>query len=219
VGHNLRHTRIQPAIELVIGTIFLGGPFALSRGTPRHRFRGRACSTVNNRDGNRTQNFVYDSLNRIQQAYSSGPKWGETYSSTASAPGVAPATSGIDAWGNMTNHTGVTGKTATEGTFACPANTNNQLTTCGLTYDAAGNAYINNGVTYTYDVENRLVTPGTGNGTYLYDGDGNRMARLFNTSGTEYWRDLGGESAAGGLQHWRQSPRVHLFCGEEGCPP
>jgi YD repeat-containing protein len=174
---------------------------------------------VNNRDGNRTQNFVYDSLNRIQQAYSSGPKWGETYSSTASAPGVAPATSGIDAWGNMTNHTGVTGKTATEGTFACPANTNNQLTTCGLTYDAAGNAYINNGVTYTYDVENRLVTPGAGNGTYYYDGDGNRMARLFNTSGTEYWRDLGGESAAGGLQHWRQSPRVHLFCGEEGCPP
>jgi len=51
---------------------------------------------------------------------------------------------------------------------------------------------INNGVTYTYDAENRLVTPGAGNGTYLYDGDGNRMARLFNTSGTEYWRDLGG---------------------------
>lgn len=48
--------------------------------------------------------------------------------------------------------------------YSCPANTNNQLTTCGLTYDAAGNVMINNGVTYTYDAENRLGTPGAGNG-------------------------------------------------------
>jgi len=51
---------------------------------------GNVFQIVNNRDGNRTQNFMYDSLNRIQQAYSSGPNWRETYSPNASNPGVAP---------------------------------------------------------------------------------------------------------------------------------
>jgi len=33
---------------------------------------GNVLPDCDNRDGNRTQNFLYDSLNRIQQAYSNG---------------------------------------------------------------------------------------------------------------------------------------------------
>src|SRR5947209_16003454 len=50
---------------------------------------GNVNQVVNNRDSNRTQNFTYDALNRIQQAYSSGTNWGENYT--------------IDAWSNLTN--------------------------------------------------------------------------------------------------------------------
>jgi YD repeat-containing protein len=41
---------------------------------------GNVLQITNNRDGNRTLNFMYDSLNRIQQAYTNGTNWGETFS-------------------------------------------------------------------------------------------------------------------------------------------
>ena len=50
--------------------------------------RGNVYQIVNNRDNNRTQNFLYDSLNRIQQAYTNGSNWGETFGPTATSPGV-----------------------------------------------------------------------------------------------------------------------------------
>jgi hypothetical protein len=53
---------------------------------------GNVFQIVNNRDGNRTQNFTYDPLNRIAQGYSSGPNWGEAFT--------------IDPWGNLTNRSG-----------------------------------------------------------------------------------------------------------------
>jgi hypothetical protein len=45
---------------------------------------GAVQSVTNCRDTNRTQNFVYDSLNRLYQAYTNGnspltTSWGETY--------------------------------------------------------------------------------------------------------------------------------------------
>lgn len=58
---------------------------------------GNVLTETNCRDTNRTQNFVYDSLNRIQQAYTTGSNWGDTYT--------------IDAWGNLTNIGPVSGKT------------------------------------------------------------------------------------------------------------
>jgi hypothetical protein len=48
---------------------------------------------VNNRDANRTQNFTYDALNRIQTACSSRPNWGESFGN-ATAPGGVPSTPG-----------------------------------------------------------------------------------------------------------------------------
>jgi RHS repeat-associated protein len=157
---------------------------------------------ANGKDGNRTQNFTYDALNRIQQAYTNGPNWGETFGPLATGPGVAPATPGIDAWGNLTNRSGVTGKTLTEA-LSCPASANNQLTTC-FTYDAAGNLIQNGTATYTYDAENRIIT--TAGTSYIYDGDGQRIEKCTagatagtcsaTATGTYYWKQGDGGTIA-----------------------
>ena len=166
---------------------------------------GNVIQIANGKDGNRTQNFLYDPLNRIWQAYTSGPNWGETYSPTAATAGTAfsYANAGIDAWGNLTNRSGVTGKTMTEGNLNCPANAQNQLSTC-FTYDAAGNLTKNGTATYTYDAESRLIaTAGT---SYVYDGDGNRVKKCTegatpgactsNATGMFYWLEAGGGTLA-----------------------
>ena len=168
-----------------------------------HADNGNVFQIVNNRDNNRTQNFMYDSLNRIQQAYTSGTNWGETFSPLATAPGVAPSTPGIDAWGNLTNRSGVTGKTNYE-QLNCPANNKNQLTTCSFGYDTAGNMTSNGSATYTYDAENRLI--GAGGTSYIYDGDGRRVEKCTagttpgtcttNPTGTLYWTGPGSDPLA-----------------------
>jgi hypothetical protein len=137
---------------------------------------GNVIQIANGKDGNRTQNFLYDPLNRIWQAYTNGSNWGETYSPTAQAAGAAfsATNAGIDAWGNLTNRSGVTGKQNSENQLNCPANTSNQLNIC-FTYDAAGNMTQNGSVNYTYDGENRLIA--TGGISYVYDGDGNRIEK------------------------------------------
>jgi RHS repeat-associated protein len=159
---------------------------------------GNVYQIINTRDNNRTQNFIYDSLNRIQQAYSSGTGWGETFGSTATSPGVAPATSGIDAWGNLTNRSGVTTKTNYE-PLSVSAGTNNRLT--GFGYDPAGNMTSNGSTSYLYDDENRLIA--TAGYSYLYDGDGQRVEKCTegttpgicasSATGSLYWRGLGSD--------------------------
>jgi RHS repeat-associated protein len=166
---------------------------------------GNVFKIVNNRDSThgRDQNFIYDSLNRIQQAYSTGSgtySWGETFSPTATSPGVAPTTPGIDAWGNLTNRSGVTGKTYAE-SLNCPANTNNQLTACSDAYDAAGNMTGYGTASYVYDAENRLIA--TAGYSYIYDADGQRVEKCTEgatpgtcatgATGTLYWRGLGSD--------------------------
>jgi len=123
---------------------------------------GNVYQIVNNRDSNRTQNFTYDYLNRIQQANSSGPTWGETFT--------------IDPWGNLTNRGAVGGKTYYEG-LRQSALPSNQLT--GFGYDAAGNMTSNNGTTYKYNQEGQLTNLiiNTTNDIYLYDGDGRRVKK------------------------------------------
>jgi hypothetical protein len=76
---------------------------------------GNVFQVLNTIDSTRSAAYIYDPLNRIAQAYtvttSSKNCWGETYATTATAPGVlpAPSTSGIDAWGNLTNRSEVSG--------------------------------------------------------------------------------------------------------------
>jgi RHS repeat-associated protein len=184
---NAFNKRLQPvtlSASAPSATVFsLSYDFHLGAGD-----NGNVFQIVNNRDANRTQNFLYDSLNRIQQAYTNGPNWGETFSPTATAPGIAPTTPGIDAWGNLTNRSAVTGKNTYEPLSASATN-QNRLT--GFGYDAAGNMTSNGSASYTYDAENQLIT--AGGYTYSYDGGGNRVKKTNGSSGTIYWRDASGE--------------------------
>ena len=211
---NTYNNRLQPAQMSATtpsgsSVLNLTYNFNLGNGTTGSD-NGNVIQIVNGKDSKRTQNFLYDPLNRIQQAYTSGPNWGETYSPSATAPGVTPSTPGIDAWGNLTNRSGVTGKTNSESSLNCaPANTQNQLNTC-FTYDAAGNLIQNGTATYTYDAENRLIA--AGGFSYIYDGDGERIEKCTqgatpgacasNATGTFYWKHIGGgtlvESDLGG---------------------
>jgi len=152
---------------------------------------GNVYRIINNRDTNRTQNFLYDDLNRIQQAYTDGSNWGETISPTATNPGVAPSTSGIDAWGNLTNRSGVVGKNNYEPLNCAAASNNNQLTTC-LGYDAAGNMTSYGTVAYTYNQEDQMTKyTGAVTDIYVYDGDGQRVKKNA-SSVTLYWYDTSG---------------------------
>lgn len=196
---NAYNSRLQP-ITLSAATpsatiLSLSYDFHLSNGD-----NGNVFKIVNNRVGNRTQNFLYDSLNRIQQAYttgSGGSSWGETFGPVATDPGVPPATPGIDAWGNLTNRSGVNGKNNTEPLNAAPASVKNQLN--GNCHDAAGNVLLTTSncpggaftPAYTYDAENRLLT--AGGVTYTYDGDGKRVTK---SNGTLYWTGMGSDTLA-----------------------
>jgi YD repeat-containing protein len=128
----------------------------------------------NNRDGNRTQNFTYDALNRIAtsatQATSGAACWGENFT--------------IDSWGNLTNRS--VSQCVGEALTA-PTTNSNQIS--GYCYDKGGNMLGTNGCpslpytpTYFYDAENRLRTFSGIN--YIYDGDGNRVEK---SNGTLYW--------------------------------
>ncbi len=153
---------------------------------------GNVRQVLNNVDGTRSAAYIYDPLNRIAQAYTVNTNstncWGETYSPTATAPGVLPSTPGIDAWSNLINRSGVTGMAqncVTEG-LSATATTLNQLSGLGMLYDAAGNVTKDNlGNQPTYDAENRITT--VAGYTYSYDADGTRMEKASGSSGTMYW--------------------------------
>jgi RHS repeat-associated protein len=139
---------------------------------------------------NNTQNFDYDSVNRIADAYTTGKgtgvtNWGEDYT--------------IDAWGNLTNITKRSGWSNSEILNAASANVQNQLP--GFGYDPAGNMTRNNPSTYAYDAENRMRA--MAGWTYIYDGDGKRLIKCNGTyptcvaSGTTlYWTGVGSDTLA-----------------------
>jgi RHS repeat-associated protein len=159
---------------------------------------GNVFQVINNNDTTRSAAYIYDPLNRIVQAYTlnetSTNCWGETYAVTKTAPGVLPSPSnlGIDAWGNLTNRSAVSGMGSnckTEG-LTSSASTKNQLSV--LTYDAAGDVTNDgNGNQATYDAENRIITDQ--GFSYFYDADGIRMEKSSGTSGTMYWPGPSGE--------------------------
>jgi RHS repeat-associated protein len=129
---------------------------------------------------NRTQNFTYDSLNRVATAQSqatSGPDcWGQSY--------------GYDPWANLLSET----TTRCSGTsFSVGVYANNRITNPGITYDAAGNMTSDAVHTYTYDAENRLTqVDGGSTATYVYNGSGQRMAKTVGSTTTEYLYDESG---------------------------
>jgi RHS repeat-associated protein len=135
---------------------------------------GNVKQIVNNLVPDRTQNFTYDSLNRIREAWTSGNLWGNYFE--------------IDLWGNLTKKshcvTSCVGKPLGEW-FQQTADNNNRIV--GWSYDAAGNQLSDGVNTFTYDAESRMKT--AAGVTYVYDGDGRRVKK---SSGMLYWHDLSG---------------------------
>ncbi len=153
---------------------------------------GLVYGITNNLDTTRSQTFSYDQLNRITAAqttstFATSPShcWGESYN--------------LDPWGNLQSLAGgtsqYTGCTYETG-FTKTADANNHLS--GFSYDTSGNTTADGFNTYTWDAESQLkVTAGS---TYLYDGDGRRVAKA-NTAvppvpNKLYWYGSGDEVLA-----------------------
>src|SRR5581483_6214156 len=109
---------------------------------------GNVLSIVNNNDVNRTQNFTYDTLNRIQSAYTQGTTgqnaWGDNFT--------------IDAWGNMSSAQ----MAARPNGDTIPSvslvnwDGHNRMNSPSVQYDPAGNMTNHGTYTYTYDAGNML---------------------------------------------------------------
>ena len=159
---NQRERLGQPPSVLSAATNGSGSHTIFSRSYDFHLAtadNGLVYQIVNGLDGNRTQNFLYDNLNRITQANTSGPSWGETFT--------------VDPWGNLTNRGLVSGKNTYEPLNAAVDN-NNRV--AGLGYDGAGNLTSDGTNTYVYDDENRITS--TGGYTYSYDANGQRIRKM-----------------------------------------
>ncbi len=136
---------------------------------------GDICGITNNKDGTRSESFVYDPLNRLLSATSGN--WNQSYT--------------YDIWGNLLK------KNISGGDTSLDVNVNpaNQETT--WCYDAAGNVvgpgmcstYSNNIYPNKYDGENRLTNTAAGI-VYDYDADGRRVSK---SNGTLYWYGPGGQ--------------------------
>ena len=188
---NTYNKRLQP-ITLSAATTGTGGQTVLSLSYDFHlgnSDNGNVFQIVNNRDNNRTQNFTYDSLNRIASAYTTSNLWGNTYL--------------IDAWANLLQKNGVAGKNQGEG-LTQTVNTKNQF--IGFCYDIAGNMLGYGGCPppglpytpmYFYDAENRLRTmygASTTPAWYTYDGDGKRVIKTAQSENRLYWTGTGSDT-------------------------
>jgi YD repeat-containing protein len=144
---------------------------------------GNVIGITNNRDTTRTQNFTYDQVNRIVSAagstysQSSAHCWGETYT--------------YDQWANMSAIGSISSSYngCLQDSLSVSVTTNNQLSSAGFSYDAAGNMLTDNVNTYAWNAESEMKS---GSGvTYTYDGDGNRLMKA---NQKIYWYGAGTET-------------------------
>src|SRR5262249_46671376 len=130
---------------------------------------GNVWGISNNRDGNRSQIFVYDALNRLLSAWNQGTDCSRTIGGSLKAYWGNDYT--YDAWGNLTNKTPKQTACSGEGLLAT-ADSHNWLHATSppdYRYDAAGNMTFNATPpvqNYTFDEENRLT--GAAGYTYTY---------------------------------------------------
>ncbi len=133
-----------------------------------HVFRFKQLQVIDATYNERTIDYTYDGLSRLQQAnYNTGERvYNYAY----------------DLAGNLTNMNGATR------TY----NAANQLTNDGthtLTYDPNGNLTNDGTNTYTWDRANRMLTA-PNNTSYIYDGLGNRVSQTVSNTVTNYLLDL-----------------------------
>ena len=121
----------------------------------------------------RVATYTYDALNRLSS---------ETVTNDAATNGAIGYS--YDVVGNRLSRTstvpGVLSSTATY-------DANDRLNSD--TYDPNGNTLSSNGTNYSYDFEDRLTGAANGSVSYLYDGDGNRVAKTVNGVTTRYLVD------------------------------
>ena len=130
---NSYSSRLQPTV--LSASTSSATVFSLSYGyRAKGKNNGNISQIVNNSNNSRTQNFTYDSLNRISTAASQATSgqycWGQLfgyYSGTTLIPG-------IDAWGNLNQ---VTTSQCSALSFNQSSSYRNQIT--GFCYDSAGN--------------------------------------------------------------------------------
>lgn len=144
---------------------------------------GNVATITNNRDNTRSQNFTYDSINRLATAQT------QTSGVTIPNSNCWGLTFGYDPWGNLLTST-VAGPSGCgePAPLNVTATTSNRIS--GYCYDAAGNLLVqgtcptgsNPVYTYKYDAENHLAS--TAGVTYSYDGDGKRVQK---SNGKLYW--------------------------------
>jgi RHS repeat-associated protein len=136
---------------------------------------GNVIQITNNKDTTRTQQFTYDTLNRVitaKTASTTGTNcWGQNF--------------GYDQWANLTSTT-VSQCTAPGLSMAMSAS--NQFTTTGFSYDASGNVLADGTNTYAWNAESQIKTATGVN--YTYDGDGDRVQK---SNGKIYWYGAGSE--------------------------
>lgn len=121
--------------------------------------------------------FGYDQLNRLASASLNSGAQTFTYE--------------YDRYGNRWHQNAPQGGPAPQYVF----DTNNHITTTGVTYDAVGNMSTDGlGNTFTYDAESRLVQVSNNNGTYsyFYDPEGRRA----HTSSFDFIYDVDGRVAS-----------------------
>ena len=129
---------------------------------------GNVIGITNNRNSARSQSFTYDQVNRIVSAQAT--PWSQAF--------------GYDQWGNLTSATAVgTGPTP----LSLTVNTNNQITTPGFSYDAAGNETTDVTFSYAWNAESELKS--AAGLSYTYDGDGDRVEK----SNFIYWYGAGNQ--------------------------
>ena len=123
--------------------------------------------------------FTYDGRSRL---------------STTSYSGTGTESYQYDGYGNMLSKSQTAG-TTTNWTFCTTTCTNNQMQAAsGYGYDARGNLTTNVNETLTYDGLNRQwrdQSPGGGDWTYIYDGTGQRVAKVTGGAATYTLRDEG----------------------------
>jgi RHS repeat-associated protein len=135
---------------------------------------GNIYSVTNDRDTTRSQTFTYDQVNRIVTAQSNTTCGSNCWTQAFT----------YDQWANLTTAVA----TGTAPPLNIAVNANNQVSTAGFGFDAAGNETADVTSTYAWNAESEMKTGGGVN--YTYDGDGDRVQK---SNGKIYWYGAGSE--------------------------
>ncbi len=166
------NNRLQ-AKQLTVNNSLLGTFSDLAYSYNDGHNNGNVYSIADQINPNRTQNFTYDTLNRLLSAQTSGPQWGNDYV--------------IDPWGNLTDKNQMTSKTSGEFLHA-PASDSNRLALTGYSYDFSGNLINDVTHTYQFDAENQVSTVDGTAAIYTPGPDGQRVRKQAGGISTEYIR-------------------------------